>query len=62
MLEWVGLEAGLLPTLRCDWWVYVHLDGLMMAVLLRLAGVLINHSSVQVADSAHPGIRLFHSF
>lgn len=37
-------EAGLLPTLWCDWWFVVTVDGLMEAALLQLVGQLIHLS------------------
>lgn len=51
-------RTGLLPTLWCDWWFAVIVDGLMEAALLLLVGGLIHHSPVQVCHrhlaSSHP--------
>lgn len=41
-------RMGLFPTLWCDWWFAVIVDGLMEAALLLLVGGLIHHSPVQV--------------
>lgn len=44
-----GERAGAFPpTLRCDWWFSVVVDGSMEAALLQLVGGSIHHSPVQV--------------